>query len=197
MSTSRNVSSPTPGQRGPPWSSHLRQFSRTSVERPLEPPPTSPDHTMPNNAGVHDLPPSKRKDRRWTVTVNESFARDEVLLNLEILGADYKPGTLVAIDVVKSETDRSAQNNAGKQAYHDRSKDASPAARVRAPDSSKTYICVIKDMTKDQKVKLPTVEVYVAKHIADVFGMRKGSQVVLTAVCRPLDFTACVPSLIV
>lgn len=139
---------------------------------------------MSSNSTIRDLHPPKpsRVDRRWTVTVNESFARDEVLLNLDTLGPDYRPGTLVAIDVVKAETEKPAQNTLGKQPQHDRSKEASPAAHARAADSSKRYICIVKDMTKDQKSKMPNVEVYVAKHIADVFGMRKGSQVFLTPV---------------
>ena len=127
-------------------------------------------------------PDAPRTERRRTVTVNESFARDEVLLNLDILGQDYKPGSLVAIDVVKPETDKPGQSNLGKQQQHDRTKDASPAAQTRAPDASKRYICIVKDMTKEQKAKMPNVEVYVAKHIADVFGMKKGSQVILTPV---------------
>ena len=132
-------------------------------------------------------PDAPRMDRRRTVTVNESFARDEVLLNLDILGQDYKPGSLVAIDVVKPETEKPGQSSLGKQQqqHHDRSKDASPAAQTRAPDASKRYICIVKDMTKEQKTKMPNVEVYVAKHIADVFGMKKGSQVILTPVWQP------------
>ena len=129
-------------------------------------------------------PDAPRTERRRTVTVNESFARDEVLLNLDILGQDYKPGSLVAIDVVKPETDKPGQSNLGKQQQHDRTKDASPAAQTRAPDASKRYICIVKDMTKEQKAKMPNVEVYVAKHIADVFGMKKGSQVILTPVWK-------------
>jgi hypothetical protein len=129
-------------------------------------------------------PDAPRMDRRRTVTVNESFARDEVLLNLDILGQDYKPDSLVAIDVVKPESDKSGQS-LGKQ-QQDRGKDAPPGAQTRAPDTSKRYICIVKDMTKEQKSRMPNVEVYVAKHIADVFGMRKGSQVILTPVCQPL-----------
>lgn len=130
-------------------------------------------------------PEPARADRRRTVTVNESFARDEVLLNLDILGPDYKPGRLVAIDVLKPETDKPAQNNPGKQSYRDGSKDCSSATPAKGPDASKRYICIVKDMTKDQKAKMPNVEVYVAKHIADVFGMKKGSQVILTPVRQP------------
>jgi hypothetical protein len=107
-------------------------------------------------------------ERRYTVTVNESFARDEVLLNLDLVGDDVKVGSLVAIDVVKPETEKHSHS-------HDRGRDA-------AADGGKRYICIVKDMPKELKIRYQGVEVYVAKHIADVFGMRKGSQVTLTPV---------------
>jgi hypothetical protein len=37
-------------------------------------------------------------------------------------------------------------------------------------------------MPKDMKARQHDVEVYVLKHIADAFGMKKGSQVLLTVV---------------
>lgn len=151
-----------------------------SLDRPTELPPQSPD-TVSSNSTIREMPPLKasRPDRRWTVTVNDSFARDEVLLNLDIIGPEYKPGSLVAMDVVKADTDKGSQSNLAKQAHQDRNKDA---CQAKPMDSSRRYICVVKDMSKDQKSKMPNVEVYVAKHIADVFGMRRGSQVLLTPV---------------
>jgi DEP domain-containing protein 5 len=107
-------------------------------------------------------------ERRYTVTVNESFAPDEVLLNLDLIGDDVKAGSLVTIDVVKAETDKKINT-------HDRGRDA-------ATDGGKRYICVVKDMPKELKMRYQGVEVYVAKHIADVFGMKKGSQVTLIPV---------------
>jgi hypothetical protein len=133
-------------------------------------------------------PPSAkptRQDRRCTVTVNDSFARDEVLLNLELLGGDYKPDSLVAIDVIKADTDKPPQNALGKQLHHDRAKDASSTGTSKGGEAAQRYICVVKDMSKEQKIRLPNVEVYVAKHVADAFGMKKGSQVLLTPVCCP------------
>lgn len=123
-------------------------------------------------------------DRRCTVTINDSFARDEVLLNLDLLGAHIKPGGMMAIDVLKAETDKASQNMLGKQHIQERGKDASPASNSKPVDAQRRYIFVVKDMTKDLKARYPTAEVYVAKHIADVFGMKKGSQVLLTPV-RP------------
>src|SRR4051794_26520717 len=106
--SSRNAPAATPGPSRLNWSSHLRQFTRTSAEqRPVEPqsqssqasqqqqqqqqqtllPPPSPD-TGSSNSTIRDQPSSGmlRAERRYTVTVNESFARDEVLLNLDIIG---------------------------------------------------------------------------------------------------------------
>ncbi|KAK3318544.1 hypothetical protein B0H66DRAFT_242522 [Apodospora peruviana] len=176
---------PPAGPGKPPnWSSHLRQFSRTSVERPLEP-PRSPD-TVSSNSTIRDRPASTRsrvERRRYTVTVNESFARDEVLLNLDLVGDDAKPGSLMAIDVLRPESEKSAQNAQTKQHIHDRAKDALSAGNTRPPETEpQPYIFVVKDMPKELKARYPTVEVYVAKHIADVFGMKKGSQVTLTPI---------------
>ncbi|KAK4454343.1 hypothetical protein QBC34DRAFT_317516 [Podospora aff. communis PSN243] len=182
--SSRNAPAGTPGLSRPNWSSHLRQFSRTGAERAQEQqsqpttqqqqqmqlPPHSPD-TVSSNSTIRDRPSSGRSrvERRYTVTVNESFAIDEVLYNLDLIGDDVKAGSLVAIDVVKVETDK-------KATAHDRGRDG-------ATDAGKRYICVVKDMPKELKIRYQGVEVFVAKHIADVFGMRKGSQVTLT----PLD----------
>lgn len=189
---SRNASTPSPGQgpRRPAWSAHLRQFSRHSVERPLEQqPPPSPD-TVSSSSTIRDMPPSRpakptRRDRRCTVTINDSLAKDEVLLNLELVGGDFKPDSLVAIEVVRPETDKAPLTALGKQLHLDRGKDASSAAgNSKSGETSLPYICVVKDMSKEQKIRFPGVEVYVAKHIADAFGMKKGTQVHLTPVCR-------------
>jgi hypothetical protein len=153
-------------------------------------PPPSPE-TGSSQSTIRDMPPStsktSRRDRKCTVTVNESFARDEVLLNLELLGGEYKPDSLVSIEVIKSDTDKTSQNAIAKQLHHDRNKDAGPSAgNSKTTEPTQQYICIAKDMSKELKARLPMVEVYVAKHIADAFGMKKGSQVVLTPVSSPL-----------
>lgn len=181
---SRNVSSPSPGPRkAPHWPSHLRQLSRTSLERQLEQLPRSPD-TVSSQSTVRDRPSSRisRLDRRCVVTINDSFARDEVLINLDLVGADIKPGSLMAIDVLKPDSEKPAQNMLGKQLFQERGKEAPQPNNSKTGDAQNRYIFVVKDMPKDLKVRYPTAEVYVAKHIADVFGMKKGSQVLLTPV---------------
>ncbi|KAJ4300295.1 vacuolar membrane-associated protein iml1 [Collariella sp. IMI 366227] len=163
------------GPNRPPLPTHLRQFSRSSHDRSLEiPSSNSPADTGSSNSTLRERPSSRlRAERRWTVTVNESFARDEVLLNLDLIAHDIKPGTLVAIDVFKPDSEKPSQNAHHKQ---DR-RDGTPGGCAE-----KRYICVAKDMPKDMKTRYSTVEVYVAKHIADAFGMKKGTQVTLTPI---------------
>jgi hypothetical protein len=157
------------------WPAHLRQSSKSSHDRALEHLySNSPAGTASSNSTIRERPSSRlRVERRWTVTVNESFARDEVLLNLDLIGHDIKPGSLVAIDVVKADSEKATQNSHHKP---DR-KDGGCASCL-----DRRYICVAKDMPKELRARYSTVEVYVAKHIADAFGMKKGTQVTLTPV---------------
>ncbi|KAK1834361.1 putative vacuolar membrane-associated protein IML1 [Podospora conica] len=177
--SSRNA--PTTGPTRPPMrSSHLRQFSRASLDR-LDL-PQSPDTVSSNNSTIRDCPPSRRArvERRWTVTVNESFVRDEVLLNLDVIGDHVKPGTLFAIDVVKPDPEKQSQTSLNKSARDGGQQRSATAARPA--ESESRYICVAKDVPKEIKTRYPNVEVYVAKHVADAFGMRRGSQVILTPI---------------
>lgn len=184
---SRNAGSSS-SARKPHWA-HLRQLSRTSLDKlPLES-PRSPD-TVSSNSTVRadskdDIQASLR--RRCTVTVNESFARDDILLNLDLFPRSFRPGMLVSIDIQKPEVSK-AQSTVAKRIA---SQDAGKSASVDSGQPSRRYIFVVKDMPKELKARFPHVEIYVAKHIADVFGMKKGSQVVLAPVCaRPIAHAA-------
>ncbi|KAG7287843.1 vacuolar membrane-associated protein iml1 [Staphylotrichum longicolle] len=168
--------------KGPNWPTHLRQFSKTSShDRSLESTySNSPGETVSSNSTLRERPSSRlclHPERRWTVTVNESFARDEVLLNLDLIGHDIQPGCLVAIDVMRADTEKPSQPSHHKHQHLQDRKDGASAACTE-----RRYICVAKDMPKDLKTRYSTVEVYVAKHIADAFGMRKGTQVTLTPI---------------
>ncbi|SPQ19971.1 d29bd432-270a-490a-aade-3e62068e6c94 [Thermothielavioides terrestris] len=174
--------SPRAAKQGPnpPDQTHVRQISRSSADRLLETTySNSPGDTTSSSSTVRERPASRLRAerRRWTVTVNESFARDEVLLNLDLVGDDIGPGRLVAIDVVKADADKPAQNPHHKQQHLQERKDGSCAGCAE-----RRYICVAKDMPRELKARYPTVEVYVAKPIADAFGMRKGTQVTLTPI---------------
>ncbi|KAK4179206.1 putative vacuolar membrane-associated protein IML1 [Triangularia setosa] len=172
--SSRNASAgaPGPAKGAPGWPSHLRQFSKSSAEEQphLYANPHSPDTTTSSSSTIRERPQSaKRPERRWTVTVNEALSGDEVLLNLELIGDDIKPGSLVSVDVLKLETE--------KQHHPDRNKDGGLVGC-----KPKRYICIAKDLNKDFKARYHMVEVYVAKHIAEAFGMRKGTQVTVTPI---------------
>lgn len=178
-SMSRNAG-PSSSARKPYWA-HLRQLSRTSLDKLSLESPRSPD-TVSSSSTVR---PDSKDDiqatlrRRCTVTVNESFARDDILLNLDLFPRNFRPGMLVSIDILKPEVSK-AQSAVAKRIA---SQDAGKNSAVDSGQPSKRYIFVIKDMPKELKARFPHVEIYVAKHIADVFGMKKGSQVALAPVC--------------
>lgn len=182
----RNASSSSSARRPPAHShwSHLRQLSRSSLDKLALEAPRSPDTVSSNStlrAEARDEQHAGSMRRKCTVTVNESFARDEILLNLDLFSSNYKPGMLVSIDILKPEVSKQQSSAAKRLAAQD-------AARHGAVDPnqpSRRYIFVVKDMARELKARFPHVEIYVAKQIADVFGMKKGSQVILAPVRLP------------
>ncbi len=125
-------------------------------------------------------------ERTCTVTVNESFARDDVLMNLDLFDGEIRPGDLMAIDVL---LDKPGFGTLRRHPVQDHAKDAaSPDPAQNAVDVGRRYLFIVKDMPKELKFRYSGVELYVAKHIADAFGMRKGSTVLLTPVGAPTIF---------
>lgn len=183
--SSRNASGSSSARRPPPvahshWS-HLRQLSRTSLDKLALETPRSPDTVSSNStlrAEARDEQHGGNMRRKCIVTVNESFARDEILLNLDLFSTGYRPGMLVSIDILKPEVSKQQATAARRQAANDAAKNG--AADLNQP--STRYIFVVKDMARELKARFPHVEIYVAKQIADVFGMKKGSQVILAPV---------------
>lgn len=116
------------------------------------------------------------------MTVNEGFARDEIVLNLDLFDSDIKPGSVVSIDILKPDFDKTQSNAAKRLPSQDAGKNGASGSESSQPSCSTRYIFVVKDMPKELKARLPRVEIYVAKHIADVFGMKKGSHVILKPV---------------
>lgn len=187
---SRNASqSPAAPRRGGPsqWTSHLRQLSRTSLDRASLDLPRSPDTVSSASTvrNAHHHGPRRVLERTCTVSINESLIGEEVLLNLELLGAGIKPGSLMSITALRPDQDRSSSINYGSLRPANVHRALSAPEDVQRHDTSaggRPYIFVAKDMTKEQRARHPGVEVYVAKHIGDAFGMRKGTQVVLAPV---------------
>ncbi|KAH8123129.1 hypothetical protein LI328DRAFT_157154 [Trichoderma asperelloides] len=183
---SRNVRAvPSAPRRGPHWSHHLRQSS-TNSDRASEASLASP-RSMSTHSTIKDAKDEKpRKAEHYcAVTVNEGYSRDEVLLNLDLIGGDIKPGTLMSIAVVKSDLSKSSAGYGSykKLAHEDNSSLRYQNSGPCDPNNlGHQYIFVAKDMPKEVKGRQPEAEVYVVKHIADTFGMKKGSIVLLTPV---------------
>ena len=164
---------------GPP---HWRQFSKSSLDRTHTEVPASPASVSTHSTLKEEK--RTRIERRCTVTVNEGYARDEVLLNFDVVGADVKPGMLMCISTVKDDLRKiSAGHGASSKQNQDASKGMS--GTQNGDSAGFKYFFVAKDMPQETKTRNPDVEVYVLKHIADAFGMKKGSQVLLTMVRDP------------
>ncbi|PNY28761.1 Vacuolar membrane-associated protein iml1 [Tolypocladium capitatum] len=181
---SRNAgATPSGPRKGPRWS-HLRQSSSTSYDRASADSLGSPRSTSAHSTIKEDR--RHRAERYCHVAVNEGYARDEVLLNLDLLGADVKPGSLMSITPLKGDAARTTPGSycsVSKQpSEHCDSSKAASSCHADHDCRHNKYIFVAKDMPKEVKARQPDVEVYVVKHIADAFGMKKGSQVLLAPV---------------
>ncbi|RDA86092.1 hypothetical protein CP532_1140 [Ophiocordyceps camponoti-leonardi (nom. inval.)] len=157
---------PTPSgpRKPPPWSHlHLRQPTAFDRASSAEPPGSSCSNSTRSTVREHKLP---RAQQYCHVAVNEGYARDEVLLNLQLISVDVRPGSLMSLTPIINDSSRTPS---GKQAPD------------HCPDNER-YIFVVKDMPKELKARQPDVEVYVVKHIADAFGIKKGSQVLLAPI---------------
>ncbi|KAF4816631.1 Vacuolar membrane-associated protein iml1 [Colletotrichum siamense] len=198
-------------RKTPNWPSHLRQFSRTSLEPPATASaassvesPRSPDTVSSASTVRGDNSSSsvkhRRLERRCVVGVNEGYSRDEVLLSPELVKGEVRPGSLVAITVIRTEDGKtsvkdhaaagarggSASSGAGQGDGAAQTSDGSTAAATLG----KKYFFFAKEMSKELKSRLPNVDIYVVKHIADAFGMKKGTQVLLTPVDADSPATA-------
>ncbi|KAF6798859.1 vacuolar membrane-associated protein iml-1 [Colletotrichum sojae] len=198
----RSSISATPSmRRGSNLPSHLRQFSRSSLEPPSAASsvesPRSPDTVSSASTIRGDNSSSsvkqRRLERRCVVGVNEGYSRDEVLLSPELVKGDVRPGSLVAITVIKTEGDKTATKDhargaaggnaaSGTSSTNQADGTFSSSTAADGPALGKKYFFVAKEMSKELKGRLPNVDIYVVKHIADAFGMKKGSQVLLTPV---------------
>ncbi|CAK7266415.1 vacuolar membrane-associated protein iml1 [Sporothrix epigloea] len=172
-------------------------LDRSAVQQQVSSIPSraySPE-TASSNSTIRETNFSKTSlpvfERTCTVTVNESFAPDEVLLNLDHFDDGLQPGQLIAIDVLPDQ--RYGHNTASASSgnnTHDNSSNGNRAALggsgenagLPESDSGRRYLFMVKDMPKELKVRHPSVEIYVAKRVADAFGMKKGSTVLLTPV---------------
>ncbi|KAL5601187.1 hypothetical protein BROUX41_005992 [Berkeleyomyces rouxiae] len=170
--------------------SHLRQVSRGSGDKsPLSFQRTRSPDSAASTAAYSASGRARLLSRRCTVTVNEGYSPDDVLLNFELVGGDIRPGQLMAMTVV-TEKEKGAfgeellriTSGGDKNAAGSAGGGAETPGLSESEAYGKRYVFVAKDMSRELKIRHPQVEVYAVKHIADNFGMKKGTSVVLTAI---------------
>ncbi|OAA62311.1 Dishevelled, Egl-10, and Pleckstrin domain protein [Cordyceps fumosorosea ARSEF 2679] len=180
---SRNVGAAPPGQRkGPPWS-HLREPVAYGIDRKSTASPSSITSTSTRSTVREDR--ARRVERICTVVVAEGYMRDEVLLNLDMVGPEVRPGMLMAISAIKSESAKASGGHGSLNRQAHDGTEAVKAAAALAKDRTALghrYIFVVKDMPREMKSRNQDSEVCIVRHISDAFGMKRGSQVLLTPV---------------
>ncbi|CZT51563.1 probable IML1 Vacuolar membrane protein [Rhynchosporium secalis] len=190
-----------------PWrntqrASHLREVSNgsseeVSVSRPIT--PGSDTGTVQHDSGPAEIS-MKRKCVLWVH--DEAFSKEDVVINLELF-PEVKHGEIMAIMPLKADSEqRDFQDKLSAKREPDtlatsmrreRSSSTPKSPRTfngnsngRGNDGKKDtdkwnqYLFVAKDMSKELKAKHPILEVSIAKHIADAFGLKSRSSVLLS-----------------
>lgn len=178
---------PSAPRRGPRWS-HLHQSASANTDRRTIDSPGSPGSSSTHSTIREDK--RRKMERCCTVSINDGYAKDEVLLNLDHFGGDIAPGTLMAIVPLKGDSkSTTAYGSINKHTHEhgDGTRAVSGNFGACDPLFDHTYIFVAKDMPKDMKARLPDAEVHIVKHIADAFLLKRGSHVLL----RPVSYSRC------
>jgi hypothetical protein len=193
-------STPTP-RRGTQQASHLRHVSNGSSEGISRP------HTAASNASTvqHDPVavklPTERKCIIWVH--EEAFSKDDVIFDLDLF-PDVKPGELMGVLALKAEPgvrDFQDQPQTSKKdgdtlstAMHRQRSNSGPESPStvngnarRDSDIGKRYLFIAQAMSKEMKSKQPSLEISVAKHIADLFCLKHRSQVLVSTVSEPIS----------
>lgn len=191
---------PLTPRRGAQRVSHLRQVSNGSSENGTA--FTSRPVTSCSSTGTvqHDPTtlkiPVERRCNLWTH--DESFSKDEVILNLDLF-PDIKAGELMAIVALKTDSgfrdfpDKSTLNKPdidsatasgqfGSYIWNQSGHEHRGQSFGHDVGFGKRYLFLAKDMPKDLKLKQPALEVSLAKPIADVFNLKHRSNVLLCTV---------------
>jgi DEP domain-containing protein 5 len=137
-------------------------------------------------------------ERKCTLWIHdEQFSKEEVVLNLDLFPAEsVKPGDLMAIIALKADVavreffppkkgleniSASLQPDIGAEERKS-SKGSINMDTHHDIDLERRYLFAVRDFSKDLKAKHPNLEISIAKHIADVFGFKHRSNVLLTTV---------------
>lgn len=173
---------PSGPRRGPKWS-RLRQLDPPgpSAGRP----PSRDSHGSIRSESTHstikDAAHGRVRERFCTIVVNDGYLNDAVLVNLDRLRSDVEAGSLMAITAVKGDPP-SAGTAYGSLAKTPTAHNGGPPGLPDKEAISSRYVFIARDMTNEMKGRHPDVDIIIPKHIADAFGMRKSSHVLLSPV---------------
>ncbi|KAI6785323.1 uncharacterized protein J7T54_006965 [Emericellopsis cladophorae] len=175
---SRNASAGP--RRGLQWS-RLRhgESSASSPDRSSVDSPSS-IRSVSTHSTIKEARPPPR-ERYCTINVNDAYSKDEVVLNFDRLSTFVRPGSLMAITAIRDESSK-AKTLYGSLGKAPSSRGNSKFSLLDQDYISSRYVFIAKDMSKDMKSKQPEVDICVARHIADAFGMKKGVQVILSPI---------------
>ncbi|CAG8055588.1 unnamed protein product [Penicillium olsonii] len=180
--------------RGPMRRSHLRQVSAASLES------TSSAHSQ---EAQHDHPTDDRTVRlsstSWTRHLcamwvhDEMFSREEILLNPSAFGeTDVQVGDVVEILPMRvagesgySNLKPEAASKAGREGHIDKNpaSQADNASKFKTPLQTRCLF-VVKALPPEIKARHPQLEISVTNNLANIFGFKNRTQVLLSIVDR-------------
>ncbi|KAJ5545219.1 Winged helix-turn-helix transcription repressor DNA-binding [Penicillium sp. DV-2018c] len=180
--------------RGPMRRSHLRQVSAASLDssstRSLETSNRDPDHDQ-----VTDERTVRMSSTSWTRhqcalwVHDETFSREEILLNPAAFGeSGVRVGDVVEILPARAPGD-TAYSTLKPEATRESHSELNAATQVDSTSKFKTplqsrCLFVVKAFPPDIKARHPQLEISVTNNIANIFGFKNRTQVVLSIADR-------------
>ncbi|KFY02318.1 hypothetical protein O988_02210 [Pseudogymnoascus sp. VKM F-3808] len=147
-----------------------------------DPLPNATANTPKTTAHSHHEPPVERQCVLWVH--DEQFSKEEVIFNHTLLPSGrYKLGQLMAIVALKNDgLDKKPGSLAASQQLDASMADmrSSKGSLDTHDDTEKQYLFTLNEMNKEMASKHPNLEISVAKHVADVFGFKHRSNVLVT-----------------
>ncbi|KAJ9219219.1 hypothetical protein DTO169C6_8412 [Paecilomyces variotii] len=183
--------------RGPVKGSHLRQVSAASLDTLGTSRSVGTSHYDPaysGDGGSIKQPPTGLNRRLCTIWVHdENFSREEVLFNQAAFSdTGVKVGDVIEISPVRGTTDASHSQlkpELGSRSLHESSADINqssgfhPKGKFQSHTQGR-YLFVVKPVPQDIKLRHSKLEISVTNNVANIFGFKNRSQVLLSVVDR-------------
>ncbi|OQE12904.1 hypothetical protein PENFLA_c059G03795 [Penicillium flavigenum] len=184
--------------RGPMRRSHLRQVSAASLEssstHSLEASNRDHDHDQATEDRNVRLPSTSWTRHQCALWVHdETFSREEILLNPSAFGeTEVQVGDVVEILPMRGSGDAGystlkpeAASKAGRESHAElnSASQADNTSKFKTPLQSRCLF-VVKALPPETKARNPQLEISVTNNIANIFGFKNRTQVLLSIVDR-------------